>query len=69
MEILSFDPRQSVWNLIEPINGTKPSTMFGFGLTAVLKEKSTSLWIFGGAADNGGCSFFLRQCWSLPFLG
>jgi hypothetical protein len=56
MAILSFDPGQSVWNLVEPINGSVPR-FIDFGLAAVSDGERSSLWIFGGLADNGGCTF------------
>ncbi len=56
--ILRFDPGLSVWNLVQPINGSVPY-FIDFGLTAVSDDISSSLWIFGGLADNGGYIFVL----------
>ena len=50
--VLSFDPGQSVWNLIHPINGSVPHSI-DIGLTAVSNERGSSLWIFGGLSNNG----------------
>jgi hypothetical protein len=61
MVIYSFDPLESVWSFVEPINESVPSFTVDFGLAAVSDGNSSSLWIFGGSWYTGIFKFVMAN--------